>query len=136
MSRFLLQPCKIRENRVVPVAAAALDLDTKALLEKFAPTRDPRELVKLRSMRIEGYLGRSRGGKTGTEQLFFLWNQDRSNHLDFVLHGDPDFPSRVVEIYHVRVVDWGSRFDEPESGKKDLLPGNDVPKRAGLRESM
>jgi len=112
-----------------------LVLETGELVEKFAPSRNRQELAKLRSIRLGGFLGRAKSGRTGKEVVFFIWNQDRSNKLAFLLKADPAFPDRMREIYRVAEVDWGSRFEEIESGKKDRLPGDNVPRRKGLRET-
>jgi hypothetical protein len=136
VSRFVLQPSKIREDRVVPTGDEDLVLDTKELVTKFAPSRARPELAKLRSIRLGGFLGRAKSGRTGQDVLFFIWNHDRSNKLGFLLKSDPGFPDRMKEIYRVAEVDWGCRFEEVESGKKDRIPGDNVPRQRGLREAV
>lgn len=136
MSRFVLQPCKIRENRVVRTDEEEVVLTVKELVAKFAPTRLRTELAKLRTIRIGGYVGRSKSGRTGKDVLFFIWRDDRSNDLAFLLKADPNFPDRMKEIYRVAEVNWGTSIEEIESGKKDRLPGDNVPKRPGMREAV
>ena len=124
MARFLLQPCKVREDRVVPTAEPPLELDGRQLIEKLAPAKIPEELRRLRAARLGSFVGRCKGSRTGRDVLFTVWNPDRSNRIGWLLKTDAAFPERVLEIYKLVELDWGSRFVEIDSGKKDRLPGD------------
>jgi len=134
MSRFVLQPCKIREDRVVPTKDDPIILNAKKLVAKFVPSGNRIECLKLRQARIGSYVGRAKGSRTGKEVLFIIWNEDRSNKIRWILKRDEAFPDRLLEIYRLNEVDWGSRFEEKESGKKDRLPGDRAVPRARMRE--
>jgi hypothetical protein len=69
-------------------------------------------------------------GRTGKPTLFTLRSHDMSPYLA----GDPGFPERLVSLYRVAQLDWGTKCVEVESGKKDLPPWGDLrPKRARAR---
>lgn len=135
MSRFILSPCKFREDRVVPTGEDPVSLDLRELMARFVPSGNKAELLKLRALRLGSYVGHCKGGRTGREVLFVLASMDRTNKVTWLLKGDPSFPSRVLDLYRVDVLDWGSRVEEVESGKKDRIPSEDR-KRPGLAESL
>lgn len=118
-TKFVLQPCKVREDRFVELEVEPLVLTASELVERFAPDRDYTELMKLRSMRPGGFLGRIRGGRTGHPVVFVFMRDDRRNSVAQFLKRDPTLMGRVLEVFRVDEANWGSRFIESESGKKD-----------------
>jgi len=124
MSRFVLQPCKVRQDRVVPLKEPPLELDGPQLVRRLAPSGSQKELLQLRTARPGSFVGRCRGSRTGRPVLFTVWNPDRSNRIGWLLKRDAAFPGRILEIYRLAEVDWGTRFTEIPSGKMDRLPGD------------
>jgi len=124
MAKFVLQPCKIRGDRVVPTKDPPVELDGRQLIAKLAPNRLPHNLLRLRQARLGSFIGRCKGSRSGREVLFTVWNPDRSNKIGWLLKQDAAFPDRLIEIYRLVEADWGSRFVEADSGKKDRLPGD------------
>jgi hypothetical protein len=106
-----------------------LVLDTPKLLQKFAPHGTRGEVLQLRAARLGSFLGLCKGSRTGRTVPFIIWNQDRSNKIKWVLKRDAAFPDRLLEIYRLEEIDWGTRFTEIESGEIDRLPGNNIQSR-------
>jgi len=134
MSRFVLQPCRIREDRVVPTKDEPVVLDAKELITKFAPNRVPKEKLAVRMARLGSFLGLCKGSRSGRTVPFIIWNPDRSNKIRWLLKQDEAFPDRLLEIYRLQEVDWGSSVEEIPSGKLDKLPGNNAQPRAKMTE--
>lgn len=117
--RFVLQPARFREDKIVDTDDPPLVIESvRVLVEKFAPAKK-HQLVQLRSFRSEAFVGWARGLKHGVSAPFLIWNPDRSNKVGWVLKTDPTFPSRVTECYRVVSMNWGTSIVEAESGKKD-----------------
>lgn len=118
-ARFVFQPVRFRDEKVVPTSDPPLVIENIAdLVKKFAPERK-QQLVQLRGFRPSAIVGWARGSRTGTAVPFLLWNIDRTNRFGWLLKKDPLFPERVIECYRVEEIDWGSSVTEMESGKKD-----------------
>jgi hypothetical protein len=134
VSRFVLRPCKIREDRVVVTEKDPLVLNARELVTKFSPRRLQRELMALKNARLNSFIGLCKGSRSGQTVPFIIWNQDRSNKIRWLLKRDAAFPDRLLEIYRLEEIDWGSRFDEPVSGEVDRIPGNRARPRARMTE--
>jgi len=118
-TRFVFQPCKVREDRIVPLDDAPLVFTTRELIDRFVPQRDPLALRMLRSIRVNSYYGLIKNGAGDSVTNFVFMRDDRKNTLSFHLKKDPTVGERIVEVFRVDEVDWGSRFSEPDSGIKD-----------------
>ena len=117
--KFVLQPCHVRADRVAPDKSNPVVLHSiHDLVEKFRPST-PGERLQIRSMRLGAYVGLIRGSQSGNVVPFVLWNRDRSNKIKWLLKKDPKFPTRLVEIYRVEEADWGSKFNEFDTGVRD-----------------
>jgi len=114
--KFVFKSCRVREDRVISEGDEAV-FDIPSLLKKFAPERARRDLIQLRALRVGQYIGIVRGSQSGKPITFFLWNNDRTNRIAWVLKKDPTFPERLIEIYRVEHVDWGSRVVLEARGK-------------------
>ncbi len=114
MAKFILQPCKLREEWLVPTKDPAIRLSWSELCAKLAPSRDERALKSLQLLQIGAFVGlSSRAGKPPSN--FVLLNPDRSGNLKQVLKGDPTFASRLLEVYLVEEARWDSKVVERRS---------------------
>lgn len=116
MARFVLKPCKLREEWLVPVKdEQPLVLSWRELCKKLAPSGDVKALSALRLLQVNSYVGltktRGQGEQVGN---FVLTNQDRSGHLKRVMDKDHSFASRLIEVYRVEEVAWDAKLVEFE----------------------
>lgn len=130
--KVVLLPCKLREDRLVPVKGAEPKLyewaEFRALLQDHLPVRehrgpDAQERLRLLSRVVsQGYVGRVRDAKEPARvNLFLLSNQDHSGDLGGMIQRDPDFATRVVDAYRVEevILDHVVRY-EASSEKEPL----------------
>lgn len=110
-----LQPCKIRENRIVPLKAERIDLRWHELVAKMAPNREPFELNTLAQLRLGSYVGVCRRSRGDGQTVFMLMNDDRSGFIDWILKKDETFASRVIEVYRVDALDSNAQIIETEA---------------------
>lgn len=106
MANFLLQPCKIRENRFVPTKDEAVAFDWADLCTRLAPSESVKAKSSLRRAESQGFIGLTRHEASGESCTFVFCNQDRSNSIDWLIKQDPSFPGRVLEVYRVESIDW------------------------------
>lgn len=117
MASFRLQPCKLRENWLVPTKEPAIVLSWSELCAKLAPSKDERALKALRLLQIGAFVGlSSRSGNIPSN--FVLLNPDRSGNVKGVLKQDPTFATRLVEVYLVEEAQWDSKVVEFSSQGK------------------
>ena len=121
MAKFVLQPCKIRGDRVAPQKGAGpVSLSWPELCDTLVPGRseDPKrfkeQAAKLRLVQPQSYVGTMVGTRSGRLTTFFLLNSDRSNQLTSWLRKDPLLAERIKTIYRVDVVDWGKAIGVQE----------------------
>jgi len=126
-SRFELQPCRVRDDKVVPTGEENLVFDLAEFVKAFNVSGQRADRVKLRQTRVGGFIGFCTGSRTKRDALFILWRPDRGNEINFLLKRDPTFPERCKVIFKVIEADWGSRMVEPDSGKKDTPTWKSVP---------
>jgi hypothetical protein len=119
LSRFELQPCKIRDDKVVPSGEENIVLNLAEFVKAFSVTGHHIDRVKMRQARIGGFIGVCVGSRSKRDTLFVIWRPDRGNGIDFLLKRDRTFPDRCKTIFKVVEADWGSRVTEPDTGKKD-----------------
>lgn len=121
MTLFVLQPCKLREDRFVPQKdeEPLVIKSIQGLLDKFAPTMYGHR-VQLRQLRVGAYVGLIKGSRSRKTVPFLVWNPDRSNRIRWLINQDPEFGDRVLEVYRADTVDWGASVSEVETGKKDI----------------
>lgn len=116
MARFVLQPCKLREEWLVPVKdVAPLVLSWRELCKKLAPSGDVKALSALRLLQTNSYVGLTRTRSSDpTPRNFVLTNPDRSGYLKRVMDKDASFSSRLIEVYRVEEVEWDAKLVEFE----------------------
>ena len=111
MSRFLLQPAKIRGDRMVPTKEPAVELDFKALQKLLAPSGSPQARRTLLQLRPGSWIGLRSGSVPPSN--FLLQNQDYSGEIGWLLAQDPLFPETVRSLYRVDIVEY-------DGGVRDL----------------
>lgn len=118
MSKFVLRPARILQTRLVLCKGEpAQEYTFEQLVEKFLPTKDPREGVKLGRLRRGAFVGLTRSSVTPTRLVVFvLHNEDNSGNIDFVLKNDPTFESRFICAYRVDEAEFDAKFIEGVSG--------------------
>lgn len=113
MARFVLHPCRFREDRFIPLRdASLLELDWVGLVDRLAPTRSPAALMNLKRLRVNSFVGLVRNPQTGEVGNFYLLNPDRSGSLTWLLHQDQSFPERLLESFKVVSANWDYKFEE------------------------
>ncbi len=120
MARFVLTPCKLREDRMVPSGAPVLTLDWAQLAAKLAPSKANIALMTLRRLRPTAFVGLLKAvpPKTGVSN-FVLMNADRENKIGWLLKKQPDFPDRLVDLYLVEEALFDARMEEISSGREE-----------------
>ena len=129
MARFVLQPCKLREHRLVPVKGSeTIELSWGELAAKLAPSRSMRALKTLYYAQPGAYLGLVRD-RENPEKLtnFCFVAQDRGGDIAAILARDPSFAHRFVEAYLVISLDKGRRILE-SSGTVPYATSQGMPK--------
>lgn len=116
MARFVLTPCHIREDQVVPTSGmAAVELDWPKVVELLAPSNSLNAKMTLRRLRVNAFVGTLKAppGKPATNFLF--QNLDRANRIGWLLKRNPNFPNMVEQIYRVEVALFDSKVEERSS---------------------
>lgn len=113
-TRFVLQPCRIREEKIVATKDDPLVLEVTDLFKTLVPSGLREERSLIRGARIGTYLGRCKGSVTGKDVLLVIYNNDGTNVIEWVLKRDPTLPDRVTSLFRLDAADWGSSFYEPE----------------------
>lgn len=129
MARFVLTPCHIREDRVVP-SGDAVELDWPKVAALLAPSQSPQALTTLTRMRTNSYVGLLRPTKVPQQTKvlpsralepvptnFIFLNDNRGNEIGWLLKRQPDFPDRVEQIYRVDVALFDTKIEEHSSGE-------------------
>lgn len=113
MTSLLLTPCKLRNDRIVPVKdVPALRMEWAEIRERLAPSREENALLNLRKLDKGSFVGLLRA-KTGEVRNFILKNPDRSDTVDWLLEKDPTFPERLIEVFRVEEANWEASMSEP-----------------------
>lgn len=114
-ARFVIQPCKLREDRLTPVKGSEpLTLSWKELAKKLAPSANAQALRTLYYVQTGAYVGLLKHPATGQPVNFCFVAQDRSGNVAEVLRRDPSFAHRLIEVFLVKEADRGVRLSEPE----------------------
>lgn len=113
MARFVLQPCKLREERLVPVKGEPpITVDWRGLCEQLAPSRSPEALRTLQLVQVNSYVGTTKNPRGGKPANFVLTNQDRSGDLARIMSKDATFAGRLLTVFRVEDVQWDARVTE------------------------
>jgi hypothetical protein len=116
VARFVLQPCKLRENRIVPVKGAECEEFTWGeLVAKLAPTATVSALRTLYYVQNGAFLGLLKHPKDASKEVNFCFvAQDRTGAVTEILRRDPSFGRRLVTVYQVLEAERGSQLTEPK----------------------
>lgn len=116
MARFILTPCHLREDRVVPSKAEALELDWAGLVRALAPSRTMQAQTTLTRLRVSSFVGLMHSPVGGAPTNFALANTDASGSIGWLLKRHPDFPQRLHSIYRVEEATFDARIEEVDTG--------------------
>lgn len=111
MTKILLQPYKIRENKFVPESIEPLKLDWEAYRKLLAPSNSPMSLLLLRRIKTSSYIGLIK--KTNGSLINFCYIPNTTkNTVEPLIRQMPDVVNRLHSLYKVVSFDFGSRFKE------------------------
>lgn len=118
MSRFVLLPHRLREDRLVPIKGAEpIVLNWRELAAKLAPSNRIEAVKTLRHMQRGAFVGLLKQGKREPSNFCFI-AQDRSGKISNIIRRNPSFGSNLLEVYRVVESDWGSVMLETDSPAK------------------
>jgi len=113
VARFVLQPCKLREDWIVPVKdTQPITVDWRELCAQLAPSRDLRALQVLRMLQVNSFVGLTKNPRGGAPTNFVLLNVDRSGNLEKVIAKDKTFGQRLLTVFRVEDVLWDTKVVE------------------------
>lgn len=118
MARFLLQPCKLREDRFVPIKnVGPVEFTWKELVERLAPSRTDKALKSLYFVQPGSFVGllkHPHPRKREREVVNFVYvGQGRTGIISGPLAHDPSFANRIIEVYRVEKADRDMKMSEP-----------------------
>lgn len=134
MARFVLTPCRIRADHVVP-DGEPLELDWPQVAALLAPSRSYEALMTLRRMSTNAYVGlKMRPLPTGVyvplerkeavnaerKKLpvnFLFQSPNRGNEIGWLLKRSPSFVEDVISVYRVDIALFDAKVEELSSGE-------------------
>ena len=115
MARFVLMPCRIREDKMVPDAEEPVVLDWPEVTKLLAPSRSHNALMTLRRMRVLAYVGLMKQ-PNGTVTNFLFQNDDKSNSIAWLQKKQPGVEKQIQALYRVDEALFDSRVEELQTG--------------------
>src|SRR6266850_8443621 len=121
MSRFVLQPVRILQDRfVTDKTKSSIEHDFRSLCAAMVTKGrcDEREIAKLGFLRRGEFIGRTRDSKkSGVEHIFLLFSEGGTGDIGFVSKRDSSFQERIIEAFRVEVAEYDGRIIEaPNQG--------------------
>jgi hypothetical protein len=134
MARFVLTPCRIRADHVVP-AGEPQELDWPGVAALLAPSRSYEALMTLRRMSTNAYVGlrmrplppgvyipaeRKEAVNAERKKLpvnFLFQSPDRGNEIGWLIKRSPTFVDDVLSVYRVDVALFDAKVEELSSGE-------------------
>ena len=134
MARFVLTPCRLREDRLVP-DGEPIELDWPKVAALLAPSRSYEALMTLRRMSTNAYVGLKmkplpigvyippeRKAAVNAERAkqpvnFLFLTPDRSNEIGWLLKKSPSFLDDLLKVYRVDVALYDAKVEEHSSGE-------------------
>lgn len=102
MARFVLQPCRLREGKLVPEKdSETLTMNWRELVSKLAPSNRVEALKTLQYLQRGAYVGLLEQDGNRPPSNFCFVAQDRSGNVGEVLRRNPSFSRRLKEVYQV-----------------------------------
>lgn len=116
MARFVLTPCRVREDRMVPDGEAVV-LGWSEVAALLAPSRSQSALMTLRRMKPLSYVGLVKNPTTAAVTNFLVQNDDKSNSLKMLLKFNPAIVTQLVSLYRVDEVSLDAKVEEISTGE-------------------
>jgi hypothetical protein len=110
MTKLVLRPCRVRSTFFSTEEEDPVTYDLKQLRNELTNTYDRLESHKISMLQQDAYIGSSQTA-TGNK-IFVLINPDKSGNIAWVLAKDPSFRDRILKVYKVQSIDWGSQIEE------------------------
>jgi hypothetical protein len=119
MAKAVLQPCKVREDRIVPKRGEdPVSYTLGEIAQKFVPVRQgetdfsyKRRVRALIRMKPGSYIGLVRDRRKGLTH-FVLANRDSmSNNFRWFARTNPLFFRSIEEVYRVESMEWEGRLE-------------------------
>jgi len=111
MAKFVLVPCRIRQDRLVP-SDEPETLTWKELEARLAPSGTMEARMTLRGIRPGAYIGLMKDPMGGSPKTFFLMNQDRSGKISWLVRKQANISEMISEVYRVESVAWDAKYEE------------------------
>ena len=114
MAKFVMLPCKVREDRIVPQKGAApVEMTGLQVIERFLlDVRQPADLYAFRSLAPESFIGLATSALNGRPVRFYIRNTDLSGDISWVLKRSPTFADRLLEVWKIDQAEWDSKVLE------------------------
>lgn len=114
MSRFLLQPSRLLQTRLVDDKnQEAIDLTFDQLVKKLVPNKDVNEAIKLGRLKPGSFVGLVHSARFPEKVVIFvLHNEDRTGELSYVLKRDPSFETRLIQAWRVAECSYDRKVTE------------------------
>jgi hypothetical protein len=130
LPRFVLRPCHIRAEKVVP-DGDPIELDWPKLVALLAPSQTYDAQMTLRRMKTNAYVGllkrplpkgsppaKVREHESAPPTNFLFYNVDAtSNDITWLLKRIPDLPDILKALYVVDVALFDTKIEEHSSGE-------------------
>jgi hypothetical protein len=114
MAKFVMLPCKVREDRIVPQKQGEpVELTGLQVIERFLlDMRSPADLLAFRSLSPNSFIGLVKSALNGRPIRFYIRNTDLSGDISWILKRDPTFAARLLEVWKIDSAAWDSRVIE------------------------
>jgi len=108
VSKIVLQPCKLREDKFVPVKGAeSVNVDLGGFIKLLGLDSKKDLAVRiLRELRVTSYVGRHEG------RVFSLYNPDLTSYVGWLLKTKPTFGDNLQELWRVESIAMDSKVSE------------------------
>jgi len=112
MAKFFLQPCRLREDKLVPTKEPKVEFKWLDLVSRLAPSKSKNAQMVLRRMERGCFIGLVLNEQTKEAVNFLLLNPDRSGSVKALLRKDPSFERRLIEVFRVEDFAWDAKMEE------------------------
>ena len=124
MASFVLQPCRVRGDRLAPLKEDPLRLTWRELLDRLAPSKSRLAQLNLTRLALGQYVGLQHDGTN-----FIIRVNDHSNDIGWLLEQDPDLPDRVQSVFRVDEAHYDVKVEETGNRTRSGAP----PRRLEIR---
>lgn len=114
MESFVLQPARVRGDRVNPLKAEeSVELDWRGLVERVGGSGSPEALMTLRRLKTADFVGVRNVG--GNKTNFLITTPGGSGRIGFITKKNPAFQVEVHEVFQVIEAAYESNISEAEA---------------------